>query len=136
MSNEPIDLNDTPNEQNNNTNETLSTTPSTTPSSDDKNIATVTHLGGTVFSFVPGLLVWILKKDDSPYLADQAKEALNFQITMLIAQFIAGILVWVLIGFVLIPIVWIFNVVLCIIAAIASSKGETYRYPFCLRLIN
>lgn len=48
------------------------------PSNDDKNIATVTHLGGTVFSFIPGLIVWILKKDDSAYVADQAKEALNF----------------------------------------------------------
>jgi uncharacterized protein len=106
------------------------------PSNDDKNIATVTHLGGTVFSFIPGLLVWALKKDDNAYIADQAKEALNFQITMLIAQFVAGILVWVLVGIILIPIVWLFNIVFCIIAAISSSKGETYRYPFCLRLIN
>ena len=106
------------------------------PSNDDKNIATVTHLAGTVFSFVPALIVWILKKDDSAYLNDQAKEALNFQITMLIAQFIAGILVWVLIGFILIPIVWIINVVFCIIAAVATSKGEAYRYPLCIRLIN
>lgn len=106
------------------------------PSNDDKNIATVTHLGGTVFSFIPALVVWILKKDDSAYLNDQVKEALNFQITMLIAQFVAGILVWVLIGFILIPILWLANVVLCIIAAISTSKGETYRYPLCLRLIN
>ena len=112
------------------------TTPDNSPSSDDKNIATITHLGGTVFSFVPGLLVWVLKKNDSAYLADQAKEALNFQITMLVAQFIAGILVWVLIGFFLIPLIWLLNVVFCIIAAISTSKGETYRYPFCLRLIN
>ena len=108
----------------------------TTPSNDDKNIATVTHLSGTVFSFIPALIVWILKKEDSPYIADQAKEALNFQITVLIAQFIAAILAWVLIGFILIPIIWILNVVFCIIAAIASSKGKTYRYPLCLRLIN
>ena len=106
------------------------------PSNDDKNIATVTHLGGTVFSFIPGLLVWILKKDESTYIADQAKEALNFQITILIASFIASILIWLLVGFVLLPIIWITNVVFCIIAAIASSKGETYRYPLCLRLIN
>ena len=106
------------------------------PSNDDKNIATVTHLGGTVFSFIPGLLVWILKKDESTYIADQAKEALNFQISILIASFIASILIWLLVGFVLLPIIWIANVVFCIIAAIASSKGETYRYPLCLRLIN
>ena len=107
-----------------------------TPSNDDKNIATVTHLGGTVFSFIPALIVWILKKDDSAYIGDQAKEALNFQITVLIAQFIAAILAWVLIGFILFPIIWVVNIVFCIIAAIASSKGETYRYPLCLRLIN
>jgi uncharacterized Tic20 family protein len=108
----------------------------TVPSSDDKNIATVTHLGGTVFSFIPGLLVWILKKDDSAYIADQAKEALNFQITVLIAQFIAGVLAIILIGFLLMGIIWLLNVVFCIIAAISTSKGETYRYPICLRLIN
>ena len=106
------------------------------PSNDDKNIATVTHLGGTVFSFIPGLLVWILKKDDSPYIAGQAKEALNFQITVMLAMFAASILVWLLIGIVLIPIVWLLNIVFCIIAAISTSKGEAYRYPLCLRLIN
>lgn len=107
-----------------------------TPSSDDKNIATITHLGGTVFSFIPGLIVWILKKDDSAYLNDQAKEALNFQITIALAMFVSSILVWLLIGFILIPVVWILNIVFCIIAAIATSKGELYRYPLSLRLIN
>ena len=107
-----------------------------TPSSDDKNIATVTHLGGTVFSFIPSLIVWILKKDDSAYIGDQAKEALNFQITILICQFIAGILAIILIGFLFMGIIWLLNIVFCIIAAISTSKGETYRYPFALRLIN
>lgn len=106
------------------------------PSNDDKNIATITHLAGTVFSFVPALIVWVLKKNDSEYLAFQAKEALNFQITILVAQLVAGVLVWILIGFLLLPIIWLLNIVLCIIAAISTSKGETYRYPFTLRLIN
>ncbi len=107
-----------------------------TPSNDDRNIATVTHLGGTVFSFIPGLLVWILKKEDNAYIADQAKEALNFQITVLIAQFIAGVLAIILIGFVFMGIIWLLNVVFSIVAAISSSKGERYRYPLCLRLIS
>jgi len=107
------------------------------PNSDDKNIATITHLAGTVFSFVPSLIVWILKKDDSAYISDQAKEALNFQITVAIAMFVCGsILTWVLVGFAFMPIVWIANIIFCIVAAIASSKGESYRYPLCLRLIN
>ncbi|MDP3087949.1 MAG: DUF4870 domain-containing protein [Methylotenera sp.] len=108
----------------------------TMPTNDDKNIATITHLGGTVFSFIPALIVWILKKDDSEYIAKQSKEALNFQITVLLGQFIAGILALILIGFLFMFIIWVFNIVLCIIAAISTSKGETYRYPFSLRLIN
>lgn len=107
------------------------------PSSDEKNIATITHLGGTIFLFIPALIVWALKKDDSAFIADQAKEALNFQITVALALFIcAYVLTWILVGFALYPIVWLLNIVFCIIAAISSSKGETYRYPFCLRLIN
>ncbi|MGB2831915.1 MAG: DUF4870 domain-containing protein [Methylotenera sp.] len=112
------------------------TTEITTPNNDDKNIATVTHLGGTVFSFIPSLIVWILKKEDSAYLADQAKEALNFQITMVLAYLAAGVLSWILIGLIFFPIIWVLNIVFCIIAAIATSKGETYRYPLCLRFIN
>ncbi len=106
------------------------------PSNDEKNIATITHLAGVLFSIIPALIVWILKKDDSAYIATQAKEALNFQITVLVAQIIAGILVWILIGFLLLPIIWLANIVLSIIAAMSTSKGEHYRYPICLRLIN
>ena len=106
------------------------------PSSDDKNIATVTHLGGIVFAFVPALVVWILKKDESAYIADQAREALNFQVTIVLGFVIAGILSWILIGFIFFPILWLLNIVFFIISAISSSKGETYRYPLSLRLIN
>ena len=108
----------------------------TSPSNDDKNIATITHIGGTVFSFVPSLIVWILRKDENPYIEDQAKEALNFQITMVLAYMLAGVLSWILIGLIFFPVIWVLNIVFCIIAAISTSKGETYRYPFCLRLIN
>ncbi len=106
------------------------------PSNDDKNIATITHLGGILFTFIPALIVWLLKKDDNEYLAKQAKEALNFQITVLLAQFIAGILIVILLGFLLLGVIWLINIILCIIAAISTSNGETYRYPFTLRLIN
>jgi hypothetical protein len=106
------------------------------PSNDEKNIATVTHLGGTVFSFIPALVVWIIKKEESAYISDQAVEALNFQITLVLAYIAAGVLSWILIGLIFFPILWILNIVFCIIAAISTSKGETYRYPFALRLIN
>ena len=108
----------------------------TVPSNDDKNIVTITHLGGILFSFIPSLIVWLLKKDDSEYIAAQAREALNFQITLLLAQFVAYVLIFILVGFLLLGLIWIFNIVFCIIAAISSSKGEYYRYPLTLRLIN
>jgi len=104
-------------------------------SSNDKNLAVLTHLGGILFSFIPSLIVWLLKKD-SPFVSEQAREALNFQITLLIAWVVSYILIFILIGFLLMGIIWLGNIILCILAAVATSKGETYRYPFTLRLIN
>lgn len=104
-------------------------------SSNDKNLVVLTHLSGILFSFIPSLIVWLLKKD-SVYVNNQAREALNFQITILIAYVVSYILVLVLIGFVFMGIIWIANIILCILAAVAASKGESYRYPFTLRLIS
>lgn len=81
------------------------------------------------------LIVWLVKKDTMPFVADQGKEALNFNITVFIAAFISGILTLVLIGFLLLIVVGIAWLVLTILAALAANKGETYRYPFTLRLI-
>jgi len=107
-----------------------------TVSANDRNIAVLTHLGGIFFSFLPGLIVWLLKKDENPYIGEQAREALNFQITVLLAYMVCSILVFILIGFVLLAIVWLANIVLCIVASSKTSRGEEYRYPFTLRLIN
>lgn len=107
-----------------------------TPSADEKNITVLTHLGGIFFSFVPALIVWLLKKDDSAFIGEQAREALNFQITILIAGVVAGVLVFLLIGLALLPLIYLVNLVLCIVAAVSVSKGESYRYPFALRLIS
>ncbi len=108
----------------------------TEATANDRNIAVLTHLGGIFFSFLPGLIVWLLKKDDNAYIGEQAREALNFQISVLLAYLVSYVLVFVLIGFVLMAVVWVANIVLCIIAAVNTSKGVDYRYPFSLRLIN
>ncbi len=81
------------------------------------------------------LIVWLVKKDTMPFVADQGKEALNFNITVFIAAFVSGILTLVLIGFLLLIVVGIAWLVLTIMAALAANKGEAYRYPFTLRLI-
>jgi uncharacterized protein len=112
-------------------------------SSDEKNMAMIGHLSALVgFTGIPfaniiaPLIVWQLKKDTMPFAAAQAKEALNFNITVAIAGIVAGLLMFVLIGFVLFPILVIAWLVFTVIAGIAASKGENYRYPFTLRLVS
>ena len=112
--------------------------PAAGSSADDRNIALITHLSGIILGFIVPLIVWLIHKDrtDKPYLIDQSKEALNFQITILIGYVICWVLTFIIIGALLGFLLWIVNIVFCILAAVAVSKGENYRYPFALRLIN
>ncbi len=80
------------------------------------------------------LIVWQMKKD-MPFVDDQGKEALNFQITVSIAVFICFPLMFVLIGLLLLPLVLLGALVMTIIAGLKANNGETYRYPLALRLI-
>jgi uncharacterized Tic20 family protein len=81
------------------------------------------------------LIVWLAKRSDSPEIDENGKESLNFQISMLIYNVIAGVLCLVLIGFILLAILHILNLVLVIIASIQTSEGKFYRYPMTIRLI-
>jgi len=108
----------------------------TDSNANERNIAVLTHIGGIFFGLIPALIVWLLKRDDSAYIGEQAREALNFQITVLIGYVIAWALTFVLVGLLLLPVVWIANIVLSIVAAVKTSQGEEYRYPFALRLIS
>jgi uncharacterized Tic20 family protein len=81
------------------------------------------------------LIVWLAKRNDSPEIDEHGKESLNFQISMLIYNVIAGVLCLVLIGFVILAILHILNLVLVIIASIQASEGKFYRYPLTIRLI-
>jgi uncharacterized Tic20 family protein len=105
------------------------------PGTDDTSMAMLSHLLGLLASWIGPLIIYLLKKDESPYVRDQAAEALNFQITMFIGYFVAGILTIVFIGILLLPIVWIVSLIFHIQAAMATNKGERYRYPFAIRLI-
>ena len=106
------------------------------PAQDDKTVAVLTHASGIFFGFVVPLIVWLVSKDTKPWLTSEAKEALNFQITVAIAFAICMMLAFVLIGMFLLPIVWAVDVIFSIIAALKTSRGEQYRYPLTLRLIN
>jgi len=81
------------------------------------------------------LIVWLAKRSDSPEIDEYGKESLNFQISMLIYNVIAGVLCLVLIGFVILAILHILNLVLVIVASIQTSEGKFYRYPMTIRLI-
>ena len=82
-------------------------------SKDDRNIAALTHAGGILFGFIPALIVYLLKKDSgSAWLVQQRKEALNFQITVLLAYVVASILSTLLIGILIFPLIFIVNFLL------------------------
>jgi uncharacterized protein len=81
------------------------------------------------------LIIWLIKKHEFPSVDAHGKESLNFQISMTIYTLIAGLSVFILVGFILLPAVLIANLVLVIIAAIKASNREFYRYPLTIRLI-
>jgi uncharacterized Tic20 family protein len=100
------------------------------------------HATALVGFFVPWaghilgpLIVWLAKRGESPEIDEHGKESLNFQISMLIYNLVAAVLCLVLIGFVILGILHILNLVLVIIASIQASEGKLYRYPITIRLI-
>ena len=112
-------------------------------SADEKTWALIAHLSplsGYVIpipfvNIIAPLLIWKIKGDGMPFVADQAKEALNFNITVFIAALICIPLMFVLIGFFLLGILVVAALILMIVAALKANKGEAYRYPFVLRLV-
>ena len=96
---------------------------------------------GSVGCFLGPLVIWMIKKDTMPFVDDQAKEALNFNITVAIIFFVLLLLTLFTLGigiiltgplFVVVGIAWL---VLTVIAAIKANQGERYRYPLTLRLV-
>jgi uncharacterized Tic20 family protein len=112
-----------------------------TPNAEERNWAVGCHLAAlsgliTGIGFILGpLIVWLVKKDESAFVSDQGKEALNFQITMALAFVAACALIIVVIGIPLLILIGLFNLLCIVMAAVKASEGTTYRYPLNLRLI-
>ncbi len=104
-------------------------------SKDATNMAMLCHLLAIFTGFLGPLIIWLIKKDDTPFVDRHGKEALNFQLTVLIAMFASGLLSFICIGFLLMSVVWIVDLIFCIIAAVKTSRGEEYRYPVAIRFI-
>lgn len=101
------------------------------------------HLSGLCHYLLPipgagivaPLILWSMKKEDSPYIDENGKEAVNFQISILIYLAVAFLLCLVLIGFVLVPAVCLFQLVACVVAALKANDGEIMRYPMNIRFL-
>jgi uncharacterized Tic20 family protein len=86
-------------------------------------------------SIIAPLIIWQIKKDEFEFVDEHGKEALNFQISILIYALGAGLLCFACVGFFLLPVVYIFDLIFLLIAAVKANNGEHYRYPICIRFI-
>ena len=117
-------------------------------SSESRNWAMLAHLSALIalvvgFSFLGPLAVYLLKRDEDPFVRAHAAEALNFNLSVLIYAFVGGLilvlLILLIVGLILIPlaiaaaIAWI---VLVVIAGVKASQGEPYRYPLTIRFVS
>lgn len=109
---------------------------------DERTWATFIHLGGLSWLLIPvggGLLVplvlWLIKRKDSPFLDDHGRETVNFQISILIYWAIAGILTAMCFGVILLPIVGLLSLVAPIVCAVRANRGEYVRYPATIRFL-
>jgi len=107
--------------------------------SEEKTMGMLAHILGGITCIVGPLIIWLMKKDESPYVDDQGKEALNFQITMMIGYVSAAILSMIpVVGCIFglaYPVIWVVSLVFAILGGLAANKGEVYRYPFALRFV-
>ena len=111
------------------------------PTKDEKTWAMLCHFSsfsGLIFpfgNFLAPLIIWLIKKEEMPFVEDQGKEVLNFQISMTIYLLISGMLCIILIGIPIIIRLVIFCFIIAIIVAISENDGKSYRYSINLRLI-
>ena len=126
---------------------------SSDPGKDERNWAMAAHLCGLLWLFGGGsliffpfgglalftilgpLIIWKAKGDSMPFVGPQAKEALNFQITMILLGIVGVLLIPILIGIAILWVLGLLNLIFVIIAAIQVNDGKPYRYPFALRLV-
>jgi uncharacterized protein len=120
-----------------------SSAPGTVPTDNERTWAMLAHLAALFGLLVPVIgnalgpwLVWLSKRDESPFVASQAREAVNFNLTVSLAAILCSLLMLVFVGFLLGSALFIAWLVLTLVAAIKASEGEEYRYPFSLHFLH
>jgi uncharacterized Tic20 family protein len=81
------------------------------------------------------LVVWLIKKNEYPLVDEQGKESLNFQLSMTIYSIIAGLLCFILIGFLFLAVLVVVDIILVIKASVRASNGQEYHYPYTIRFL-
>lgn len=114
----------------------MENTATTSSASQDKTLAILVHLGGLFFSWLGPLVIYLLKKGSGEeFTVKNAREALNFQLTLLVVYFVCFVLSFILIGLFFFWIVMMSNLILSIMAAVKASNGVAYRYPLTIRFV-
>jgi len=116
--------------------------PSAAPTENERTWGMLAHLSALAGLVVPligivlgPLVVWLAKRDESEFVAAHAKEALNFNISVLLGAIVCMLLMLVFIGVLLGTALFIAWLVMTLVAAIKASEGHPYQYPFSLRLV-
>ena len=104
--------------------------------SDEKLWATLVHIGGILFSFLPALIGYVVLKDRGPFIREHTATALNFQITATIAAVVSIPFSFVIIGFFLLMAVGVLVLIFSILAAIAANNGQRYTYPLSIPFVH
>ena len=97
--------------------------------------ALVGLLGNGVGFLLGPLAVWLMKREEDPFIDANGKEAVNFQITMMLAAVVSAFLIFILVGFLLLAIIGIMAIIFPIVAGLKAKEGEVYRYPMTIRFI-
>jgi uncharacterized protein len=92
-------------------------------------------MGIPLLNVIGPLVVWLIKRKTSPFVDEQGKESLNFQLSMTVYAIIAALMIYIKLGMLPLWILAAINLLLVFIAAVRANSGEIYRYPFTIRLI-
>ncbi|GAB3129964.1 DUF4870 domain-containing protein [Glaciibacter psychrotolerans] len=103
---------------------------------DEKLWATLIHIGGILFGFLPALIGYLILRDRGPFIREHTATALNFQITLLIAYVIGWVTAFLLIGFLILLAAWVLSIVFGIMAALAANAGKPYVYPLTIKFVS
>lgn len=102
---------------------------------EERQLAMIAHLGGVLTGWILPLVLYLMKKDQSPFVADQAKEALNFELNVFVILIVGIILMFIIIGIPIVLAALVGNVVLGIMAAMQANEGKVFRHRYIVRLI-